>query len=115
MVDFLAAVGAGVYDAAIAACRNAFFFSDLAGHDQQVAQSVAVGGLRFLNAGDGFFRDDEDMGGRLRIDIVKGEYLVIFVYLLGRNLSVDDLAEQTIHAVLLGWLRVRSVTALPAV
>ncbi|GMQ55179.1 hypothetical protein YSKK_30420 [Halopseudomonas aestusnigri] len=42
----------------------------------------------------------------MRVDIVKGEDLIIFVYLLGRNLAVDDLAEQTIHAALLGWLRV---------
>ncbi|WVM94562.1 hypothetical protein ULG90_20180 [Halopseudomonas pachastrellae] len=58
------------------------------------------------------FRDHQKVNGRLRIDIVKGEYLVIFVYLLGRNLSVDDLAEQTIHAALLGFLGGRQDTAV---
>ena len=68
-----------------------------------------------VQRGDMLLRDHQKVHWGLRVDIVKGEDLIIFVYLLGRNLAVDDLAEQTIRAVLLGWLRVRSVTALPAV
>ena len=42
-------------------------------------------------------RNDQDVRGCLRIDVLKGEYMVIFVDFLGRNLAAEDAAEKAIR------------------
>ena len=44
--------------------------------------------------------DDQEMGGRLGVDVVKGVHQLVLVNLVGGDLPRRDFAEQTIaHAI----------------
>ncbi len=55
--------------------------------------------LRFGNARDGFLRDDENVLGRLRVDVIEGENKVVLVNDLCRNFASNDFLEER-HAAL---------------
>ena len=55
----------------------------------------AVGFVDSVNRGNMFFRNNKNMDRGLRIDVVKGKDLVVFVCFFGRNISRDDLTENT--------------------
>ena len=44
--------------------------------------------------GDGVFGDDQDVDGRLGIDVSEGEGEVVFVDDVGGNLAPDDFAKE---------------------
>jgi len=45
---------------------------------------------------DVLLRNDENVGGRLRIDVLKGKDAIVFVDFLRWNLAVDDFAEEAV-------------------
>lgn len=49
-------------------------------------------------------RDYQEMDRGLGVYVVEGNDLLIFVDFIRRDLALDDLAEQTVHALLLRWL-----------
>src|SRR5580698_9244183 len=67
---------------------------DLSGGQVAAPNDFGVAGLRFFQSCKMFFGDDEYMRGRLRTDVFKGEYGVIFVNFLRGNVAVDDSAEK---------------------
>jgi hypothetical protein len=96
MVDGLAAVGAGIDHDAVAV-SEAFVAGDLRGREQQMSEEFTMvlsgggGGLDVL-AGD-----DEEVYGRLGIDIGEGVAAVVLVDGRGGDGALDDLAEQAAH------------------
>ncbi len=55
--------------------------------------------LRLGNARDGFLRDDENMRGRVRIDVIEGQYEVILVNDVCGDFASNDFLEER-HAAL---------------
>src|ERR1700712_4019954 len=72
VVDGLAAVGAGVDDEAVAA-GEALPLGDLGGGGDELAQEGAVFCFGVGGRGEVLFRDDEDVGGGLRVKVGDGD------------------------------------------
>jgi hypothetical protein len=96
MVDCLSTVFAGVDHGPIA-LRQSFGTRDLGGCPMKVADQGAVLLARMCNGLDVLTRNNEDMHRRLRIDVGEGVALVVLVNGLGRNASIDNLAEEAAH------------------
>jgi hypothetical protein len=59
----------------------------------QASDQIGFFGLRFLQSAHVFLRDDQNVRWGLRLDVFKGERILVFVDFLGRNLAADDFAE----------------------
>jgi hypothetical protein len=96
VVDCLATVRTCINDGAVP-LREPFRARDLRSGPLQVTEEFL---LRLLGVSDGryvFSRNDEDVHWRLRLHISKGIAVLILVDSLGRDGSVDDLAEDAVH------------------
>lgn len=93
--DGLAAARPDIVNRTIA-IFDAAFTAELGGYELRVADDFYVLGARRIDAGDVLLRNNQDMRRRLRIDVLEGEDDLIFVDLLGGNLSGDDSAEEAI-------------------
>src|SRR5262249_3087011 len=51
---------------------------------------------RFFQSRDVPLGNDENVRRRLRIDVLKDEYFVVFIHLLRRDFPCDDFAEQAV-------------------
>ena len=96
MFDGLAAVGAGVDDEAVAAFE-VLGAGDLGGGGEQFAEQGGVLGQGVGMGGDVALRDDEDVHGRLGVDVGEGEGVGIVVQARDGNCSGDDLAEEAVR------------------
>lgn len=96
VVHCLSAVFAGVDHSAIAP-RQSFGSRNLGGCPMKVADQGAVLLAIMGNGRDVLFRNDEDVYGRLRIDVGEGVALVVLVDGFGRDTSIDDPAEEAAH------------------
>ena len=63
---------------------------------KDVGHRPAVFRRHLGSGGDVGLGDDQEVGGRLGIDVIEGEALLVLIHLVGRDLSRDDLTEQTI-------------------
>ena len=93
MLHRLAGVGSGVRHQTEAVCQS-LALRELGGHLQNVTGQRAVlfralGDVRHMR-----FRDDQDMYGRLRIDIPERVAPIVLIHLVRRNLSRNNLAEK---------------------
>lgn len=74
-----------------------FFDPALAGNSRgsQMAgtDDSGVRRLRFLQPANVFFRNNQDVGGRLRINVFEGKNLIVLVNFLCRNLSANYAAK----------------------
>jgi len=68
MLDGLAAVGAGIHYDAIAVAEL-LRLGDLSGHPMQVAEQRSVALIGLGHGGDVLARDDEDVDGRLGVQV----------------------------------------------
>ncbi|MPM82084.1 hypothetical protein SDC9_129142 [bioreactor metagenome] len=50
----------------------------------------------FIDPGDVFFRYDEHMHGRLRLNVMERDDLIVLIHLLGGDLSRYDFAKDAI-------------------
>lgn len=99
MFDGLAAVCAGVDDGAVAVVQ-ALLGGDLSGSGEQLAEEC--GGFAAELAGeeqtrDVFAGDDQNVHGRLRVDIREGDDVRVLVEQLRGDGTVDDLAKEAAH------------------
>src|SRR6516225_299927 len=78
-----------VLDAALAA--------DLGSNEVAISDDLGIPWLGFFQADQMLLGDDEHVRGRLRIDVLENVDLVIFVYLLRRDLARNDLAKQAVR------------------
>src|ERR1700691_923656 len=60
------------------------------------ADQFGIAGSSFLQSSKMFLRDDEHMGRRLRVDVLKGEDILVFVNFLRGNLAAQDAAEKAV-------------------
>jgi len=96
MGHFLVAVGTGIDDQAVAVFSDAFLCGDLAHRVED-----RRGGCRIVLFSAVSIRDvpgghDQDMGGRLGIDVAKGAYQVVAIDDIAGDVSSDDLAKYAI-------------------
>ena len=56
-----------------------------------------VFGVGFTNAWDWLAGDDEEVGGRLRVDVAEGDAEVVLVFELTRYFTVHDFFEEGLH------------------
>ena len=91
--DGLATVPALVDDKAKAVAQ-ALAGRDLGCDDEEVAKQLGVSGSSLADARDELARDHEDVGGRLRSDIVEGHAMLVLIDDPGGNLTVGDTLEE---------------------
>src|SRR5713226_2263707 len=71
---------------------------DLRCGELQLSQQALFLGGRIVQRRKVFLRANQDVRGRLRADVLKGENLVIFIGDLGKNLFPRNLAKQAVGA-----------------
>ena len=92
MRDGLARVRA-VVDHDAEASGEVEFLRDGAGGEEEVAEDGFVGRGGFADARYQLFGDDEKVGGRLRLDVVKDDAVFVLVLDLGGDFAIDDSLE----------------------
>src|SRR5215470_3305428 len=97
----LAGVAVGVEDRPKAAGQPSLL-GERGGPSDQLAHDAIVARLDVVQRCDMPLRHDEDMGRRLRIDVVEGEDAVVLVDDRSRHLALDDLAEKAVAHDTLG-------------
>lgn len=90
--DRFAAVGAVVDDKTVAV-REVLLPGDRRRREQEVPENVLVFAGGLTDARNEFFRNDQDVGRGLRIDVLQSDAVIVFVDLLRRDFAVDDLLE----------------------
>jgi len=94
--DNLPAVGVAVDHQAIAGVGHSQLPGQPGRGGDQVAHDAGLPVAELVQRSDVLLGDKQDVGGRLRIDVVKGQAQVVLVDDLGRDLAVADLAEKAI-------------------
>ena len=94
MGNGFSAVGAVVDDESVACGGYVFAAGDVGGGKEEVAEEALIIGLGGSDAGDGFFRNDEDMNRGLRRDVAEGEALVVFENDVSGDFAGDDFFEK---------------------
>ena len=62
--------------------------------EQQVAEQGLVGERRLVDPGNGFLGYDQNMNGRLRLNVVNGDAVLVLVGDLGGDFASDDFFEE---------------------
>lgn len=96
MIHRLPAVVTGVDDYAVAFAK-VFVASDFRCGPEQVAEQGRVMRTGFSKRDDVLARRDQDVYGRLRVDVGEGIALLVLVDGGGRDASLDDFAEEATH------------------
>jgi len=87
-----------------------FFGETLSREKDMTSERFVVIFAQVVEGRDVLLRNDEEVHGRLRRDVVEGDDLIIFIKLVRGDIPSHDLAEQTIHGVSPAWERLGSVT-----
>jgi hypothetical protein len=121
--DGLSGAGADVEDGAVSLLDVALA-GDLGGGEVAAPDDFGVAGLSLFQSGKMLLGNDEDMGGRLCVDVFKGEDVFVLVNSLGGNLAAEDAAEKAVgggvsHGLLSfyrmgSWVKGRGITWLPS-
>jgi hypothetical protein len=96
MKNGLTGVPAIVDDHAIAGLIKAFLLRKCLRHKEQVSNQLPVILPDAVNIGEVFFRHDEDMDRRLRIEVLEGNSKLILVDHFRGDLLFDDPAEDAV-------------------
>ena len=96
MLDTLATVRSDIGDHAIAVCESSLS-SDLRNGFENTRDVSAVFRRHFIGRGDMSLGHNKNVHRRHRVDVEEGIYIFIFIYFLGRDLTVNDLTKQAIH------------------
>src|SRR5574340_953835 len=73
------------------------FFSDRLRHEKEMTDSLLISFLHAMNISKMLLGHNEDMDGRLRIDVLECKARPVFVNDLRRDLLPDDLAEEAVR------------------
>ena len=92
----LSGVNAVIDDHAVSAFVKTALRSDRFGDKEQVADKIPVGSGNSMNVGDMFFGDNEEMDGRLRIEVFKRENQLVLVDNGRGDLFFDDPAKNAV-------------------
>jgi hypothetical protein len=91
--DGLSGTGADVEDGAVALLDVALA-GDVGGGEVAAADEFGVGGFGLFQAGEMFLGNDEDVRGRLRVDVFEREDVVVLINFFRGNIALDDAAEE---------------------
>ena len=97
MKDGLACARACVDDGAIAALGKSLLVSDAGGDAQKVAERRLITLRSFVQRFYVLTRDDQNMRGRLRVDVANSYGAVIRVDNICGNLARNHSTKETIH------------------
>jgi len=97
MKDALACARARVDDRSIAALRKPFLIRQAGGDTQQMAERSLIPLTGFVKRFYVFARNDQNMGGRLRVDVAESQRAIILVDDVRGNLPGNDSTKETIH------------------
>jgi len=95
MKDGLSGAGADVEDGAVSLLDLALA-CDLGGGKVATADDFCVGRLGLFQSGKMFLGNDENVRGSLRLDVFKGEDMVVLVNLFGGDLAANHSAEEAV-------------------
>ena len=98
MRNAFARIRSAVDDDAVTALREIEFFRHHSRSEQQFPEQRLIGIRRLSQPPNAVLRNDEHVHRRLRIDIMKGEHVVVFVNDFRRNFAANDFLENG-HAV----------------
>ena len=93
--DGLAGAGANVVDRPVSTFDSAFA-GQLCRHQLHVAQQLSIRVLSLIQSHDMLFGNNQDVCGRLRLDVLEGKCFVIFVDFFRWDFPGNDLAEKAI-------------------
>ena len=96
VVDGLAAVGAGVEHQAVAV-GEVLGAGDFAGGVEELAEAGGIVLCGVGVRGEVVFGDDEDVCGRLGVDVWEGEGVLVLVEAGNGDFAGDDFAEEAGH------------------
>jgi len=82
--DGLTAIDAGIDNKAVAILIDSILLGDLAGHGEKVTGKSFVCRSQLIQRIDVPVGDNQDVGGRHRMDVPEGGYLVVLVQNLCR-------------------------------
>ena len=82
-----------VVDDEAKAVREVQLLRDLASDEQQMPEYALIGGGGFAHAGDNFFRHDQQVHGRLGLDVVEDDAVLVLVLELRGDFAGDDTFE----------------------
>ena len=97
MRNTLAAIRAIVDDETEPCVVEALLLGNLLRCVNQVTKKGFIGNRTFRDAGNFLFRDDQDMDGRLGLDVVESQAEIVFVGDPGGNFPGDDFREYRAH------------------
>src|ERR1700751_2469554 len=75
---------------------NAPLAPDLRGNQMKAPNQLSVFFLRFLQPPYMLLGDHQNMRGRLRVDVLEGKTMLVFVDFLGRNLALNNSTKQAV-------------------
>ena len=79
------------------------FFGQITGGQQYFAQQFGVAVLRFRQTADVLLRNNQDMRGSLRVQILKSQYVIVFIDDLAFNGSASNVAKYTVHILIISY------------
>ena len=94
MGDAFAGVGAVVDDEAVAVFIEAELAGDVSGFEEEMSENGVVFGSGFVDAGNDFARDDEDVSGSGRADVAKGEDQIVLVNDVSGDFAIGDFLKE---------------------
>jgi hypothetical protein len=104
--DILAGVPARVQNNPKSVFSETFLLSDLPDFREQMADKIQLVFRDILQRSVVSFGNDQGVYGCLRVDVIEGEDALVIVDDLAGDLSVDDLAEDTVtHELTPGIVR----------
>jgi len=92
--DGLLAVSADVGDEAIPVLSDARILGDDRNDAVKIAQRFAIFRLHRLRRLDVALRNNEDVHGGLRANVVKGEDVIVLIHFVGGNIACYQLAKE---------------------
>lgn len=96
VIDCLPPITALVGDQPIARFSYTLELRHFRTHGKEMSQEGFLAGPQVVDRCDMPLGNHECVDGSLRIDIVEGERMLVFMHDLGWNLFVDNLTEETI-------------------
>jgi len=96
MEDCLSGISTGVSHDAVPGTGQTFLFCNVGRGDQQLRQEISVLVATVLYRRYMSFRDNKRMDRRLRINIVEGQRVIVFIDDLGGDGFLHDLTKETI-------------------
>lgn len=97
MRDGFATIGPIINDDAEAGITKAFFPGQGLRDKEQVAKQRLIGRRAEADTRDHLLWYDEEMDRGLRVDVMKGQALVVLMDNLGRDFAGDDLLKNGAH------------------